>query len=35
MRTLKYRYCMWRAKNACDLRLKNYYNRKAKKALYK
>lgn len=35
MRTLKYKYYMWRAKNACDMRLQGYYKRRAKKALYR
>lgn len=35
MKTMKYRYYMWRANCARDLRLKSYYVRRAKKALYK
>jgi hypothetical protein len=35
MRTLKYKYFLWREKHTKDIKLKRYYHKKAKKALYK
>lgn len=35
MRTLKYKYYMWRANIAHDYRLRSFYKRRARKALYR